>query len=188
MNIIQVNRTFITIGGVTRVTIDFDSVERTNGFLLDYISKRGQEVVAIMNIIQVNGTIITIGGVTIDFDSIERANDFLLGYISKYGQEVVSVPVSAKVEDSTLKGLVALYGDIEIENLGLSVRSYNCLKRAGINTVEDVLKLDYNAVTRIRNLGRHSILEIQDNINDFVRIDYIDWASQVPYSDYEEVR
>lgn len=141
-----------------------------------------------MNIIQVNGTFVTIGGITIDFDSIERANGFLLDYISKHGQEVVSVPSVAKVEDSTLNGLVALYGDIEIENLNLSVRSYNCLKRAGINTVEQILKLDYNAVTRVRNLGRRSMLEIQDNVNEFVRNDYIDWASQVPYSDYEEVR
>lgn len=130
-----------------------------------------------MNIVQVNGTFVTVGGITIDFDSAERANSFLLDYISKHGQEVVPVKVEkiVKVEDTMLIGLVALYGDIEIENLDLSVRSYNVLKRAGINTIGQVLRLDYDTVSRIRNMGRRSMEEIQDNVNDFVRVDYVNW-------------
>ena len=47
-----------------------------------------------------------------------------------------------------------------IENLDLSVRSYNCLKRAGTNTIEDLLEMNAEKVLLIRNLGRKSTEEI----------------------------
>ena len=50
---------------------------------------------------------------------------------------------------------------IPIEDLDLSVRAYNCLKRAGVNTVEDILKKDEDEMWRIKNLGRNCIDEIR---------------------------
>jgi len=47
-----------------------------------------------------------------------------------------------------------------IEHLDLSVRSYNCLRRAGINTLGDIAKLSCMELTRIRNLGKRSWDEI----------------------------
>ena len=47
-----------------------------------------------------------------------------------------------------------------LEEMELSVRCYNVLKRAGIKTAQDVAKLDYNQLIRIRNLGKHSYDEI----------------------------
>ena len=47
-----------------------------------------------------------------------------------------------------------------IEELDLSVRSYNCLKRANINTVGDLTKRSYNNLICVRNLGRKSLDEV----------------------------
>ena len=47
-----------------------------------------------------------------------------------------------------------------IEELDLSVRSFNCLKRAGINTVEDLLNKSEEDMMKVRNLGRKSLEEV----------------------------
>ena len=44
-----------------------------------------------------------------------------------------------------------------IEELDLSVRSFNCLKRAGINTVEDLINTSQEDMMKLRNLGRKSL-------------------------------
>ena len=56
----------------------------------------------------------------------------------------------------------------EIEKLNLSVRSYNCLKRAGLYTVNDVIEaIKENSLWKIRNLGKNSIAEIHVRIYEF---------------------
>lgn len=47
-----------------------------------------------------------------------------------------------------------------IEELDLSVRSYNCLKRAGINTVQDLTTRSESDMMKVRNLGRKSLEEV----------------------------
>ena len=47
-----------------------------------------------------------------------------------------------------------------IEELDLSVRSFNCLKRAGINTVEDLISKTEEDMMKVRNLGRKSLEEV----------------------------
>ena len=49
--------------------------------------------------------------------------------------------------------------EMTIEELDLSVRSYNCLKRAGINTVEDLTNKTEEDMMKVRNLGRKSLEE-----------------------------
>ncbi len=50
--------------------------------------------------------------------------------------------------------------EMTIEELDLSVRSFNCLKRAGINTVEDLTNKSENDMMKVRNLGRKSLEEV----------------------------
>ena len=50
--------------------------------------------------------------------------------------------------------------EMTIEELDLSVRSYNCLKRAGINTVEDLINKSEEDMMKVRNLGRKSLEEV----------------------------
>ena len=57
------------------------------------------------------------------------------------------------------KGMVMM-----IEDLDLSVRSYNCLKRAGIQTVEELTQKTEDEMMRVRNLGKKSLKEVKDKI------------------------
>ncbi len=50
--------------------------------------------------------------------------------------------------------------EMTIEELDLSVRSFNCLKRAGINTVEDLINKSEDDMMKVRNLGRKSLEEV----------------------------
>jgi DNA-directed RNA polymerase subunit alpha len=55
--------------------------------------------------------------------------------------------------------------EMTIEELDLSVRSYNCLKRAGINTVEDLASKTEEDMMKVRNLGRKSLEEVMNKLN-----------------------
>ena len=61
------------------------------------------------------------------------------------------------VKDDSAKEKVL---EMTIEELDLSVRSFNCLKRAGINTVEDLINKTEEDMMRVRNLGRKSLDEV----------------------------
>ena len=50
--------------------------------------------------------------------------------------------------------------EMNIDELELSVRSYNCLKRAGINTVEELTNKTSDDMMKVRNLGRKSLEEV----------------------------
>lgn len=60
------------------------------------------------------------------------------------------------VENTTRENAKNLYGNIAIEELQLSVRAYNCLKRAQINTVADLLKYSPEQLQELRNFGKKS--------------------------------
>ena len=53
-----------------------------------------------------------------------------------------------------------------IEEIEFSVRAYNCLKRAGINTVQDLISKKEADVTKIRNLGKKSLKEVIDKVKE----------------------
>ena len=55
--------------------------------------------------------------------------------------------------------------EMTIEELDLSVRSYNCLKRAGINTVEDLINKSEEDMMKVRNLGRKSLEEVINKLH-----------------------
>ena len=53
-----------------------------------------------------------------------------------------------------------------IEEIEFSVRAYNCLKRAGVNTVEDLINKKESEVNKIRNLGKKSLKEVLDKVKE----------------------
>lgn len=55
--------------------------------------------------------------------------------------------------------------EMTIEELDLSVRSFNCLKRAGINTVEDLIAKTEEDMMKVRNLGRKSLEEVMNKLH-----------------------
>ncbi len=66
-----------------------------------------------------------------------------------------------KQDDSKEKVL-----EMNIDELELSVRSYNCLKRAGINTVEELINKTPDDMMKVRNLGRKSLEEVLNKLKD----------------------
>ena len=69
--------------------------------------------------------------------------------------------MNAKQEDSKLKKL-----ETSIDDLDFSVRAYNCLKRANINTLGDLTEKTELEMMKIRNLGKKSLKEVIDKIKD----------------------
>ena len=69
--------------------------------------------------------------------------------------------MNAKQEDSKLKKL-----ETSIDDLDFSVRAYNCLKRAGVNTLGDLTEKSELEMMKIRNLGKKSLKEVMDKIKD----------------------
>ena len=67
--------------------------------------------------------------------------------------------MNAKQEDSKLKKL-----ETSIDDLDFSVRAYNCLKRANINTLGDLTEKTETEMMKIRNLGKKSLKEVMDKI------------------------
>ena len=56
--------------------------------------------------------------------------------------------------------------DMTIEELDLSVRSYNCLKRAGINTVGELVRKTEEEMMKVRNLGKKSLEEVENKLKE----------------------
>jgi len=68
----------------------------------------------------------------------------------------------SKEEDEQVKVL-----EMPIEEMDLSVRSYNCLKRANINTVDDLIKKSKGDMLKVRNLGLKSIEEVVAKLQSY---------------------
>ena len=66
-----------------------------------------------------------------------------------------------KTEDPKVKAL-----ETTIEDLDFSVRAYNCLKRAGIHTLQDLVNKSEADMMKIRNLGKKSLKEVLDKVRD----------------------
>ena len=69
--------------------------------------------------------------------------------------------MNAIQEDSKMKKL-----ETSIDDLDFSVRAYNCLKRAGVNTLGDLTEKSELEMMKIRNLGKKSLKEVMDKIKD----------------------
>ncbi len=71
-------------------------------------------------------------------------------------EDVETESIMAEKNDNAKKKVL----DLTIDELDLSVRSFNCLKRAGINTVEDLTNKTEEDMMKVRNLGRKSLEEV----------------------------
>ena len=71
------------------------------------------------------------------------------------------IPVSMVQPEADDKGKVL---EMTIEELDLSVRAYNCLKRAGINSVAELVQRNQEDMMKVRNLGRKSLEEVEQKL------------------------
>ncbi len=75
-------------------------------------------------------------------------------------EEIDNVEIMVEKEEDEKDKLM----EMTIEELDLSVRSYNCLKRAGINTVAELTERTPEDMMKVRNLGKKSLQEVQEKL------------------------
>ena len=86
-----------------------------------------------------------------------------VGLFVELCEEMANVEILvSKEEDKQVKIL-----ELPIEEMDLSVRSYNCLKRAGVNTVEDIVKKSRSDMLKVKNLGIKSIDEVIQKLESY---------------------
>jgi DNA-directed RNA polymerase subunit alpha len=102
---------------------------------------------------------VTTNGTTTPDEAVSLAAKILIEHLELFmnlSESAANTEVLVNKPDS--KGNEVL--KMTIEELDLSVRSYNCLKRAGVNTVEDLASKTEEDMMRVRNLGRKSLEEV----------------------------
>ena len=96
-------------------------------------------------------------------EAVSLASKILCEYLGQFvslTNHVSDVEIMVVKDDGKKEKVL----ETTIEELDLSVRSYNCLKRAGINTVEELIKKDEEEMMKVRNLGRKSLEEVQQKL------------------------
>ena len=78
-------------------------------------------------------------------------------------ETIRDLDILIKTEDDKQQQILKM----AIEEMDLSVRSYNCLKRANIHTVEDLTKKTEDDMLKVRNLGRKSLEEVIQKLDSY---------------------
>ena len=105
--------------------------------------------------------------------------DTRVGNVTNYDKLTLEVWTDGSVEPDTAvsmaSGIMIDYlkmfqpagtGSVSIDDLDLSVRSNNCLRRAGINTVDELIQRTEEDMMKVRNLGRKSLEEVKKKLSD----------------------
>ena len=95
-------------------------------------------------------------------EAISMAARILTDQLSLFiGLTDQTMPVGAVEPEEDNMGKVL---EMNIEDLDLSVRAYNCLKRAGINTVSELVQRNQEDMMKVRNLGKKSLEEVEQKL------------------------
>lgn len=96
--------------------------------------------------------------------SVALASKILIEHIGLLTEvDTISTTIDSLIKP-TIAEPSANKSNMLIEDLDLSVRSYNCLKRAGIATVEELIQKSEDEMIKVRNLGKKSLKEVKDKI------------------------
>jgi DNA-directed RNA polymerase subunit alpha len=98
-------------------------------------------------------------------DAISLSAKILTDHLSLFVELSDEIGKSSTVVEKSEDGPDGVF-EMTIEELDLSVRSFNCLKRAGINTVADLANTTEEDMMKVRNLGRKSFEEVVKKMAD----------------------
>ncbi|MDY6267833.1 DNA-directed RNA polymerase subunit alpha [Selenomonas bovis] len=102
-------------------------------------------------------------------EAVSKAAGILVIHLKLF-QNMDGIPEEEEVEETTFpeeeEDTSSKVLDMTIEDLDLSVRSFNCLKRANINTVADLTAKTEDDMMKVRNLGRKSLEEVKKKLED----------------------
>lgn len=93
-------------------------------------------------------------------EAVQEASRTLIDYFRLFAGTAAGVEVPVGPEADEASKLATM----PIEELDLSVRPYNCLKRAGINTVGDLLQRTEDEIVAVKNFGRKSLDEVKEKL------------------------
>lgn len=107
---------------------------------------------------------VTTDGSITAVEAIETASQILISHFERFLelQEISEKELDA-FKDEEIKS-TEKFNNMSIEELDLSVRSYNCLKRQGFQTVQELTQISEDEMMKFRNLGKKSLKEIQDKL------------------------
>lgn len=97
------------------------------------------------------------------YEAISLAAKILVEHLNMFVEltyMAVNMEVMSEAQSDTTNKVL----DMTIEELDLSVRSYNCLKRAGIQTVQDLAAKSEDDMIKVRNLGKKSLKEVKEKL------------------------
>lgn len=97
------------------------------------------------------------------YEAISLAAKILVEHLNMFVEltdMAMNMEVMSEVQSDTTNKVL----DMTIEELDFSVRSYNCLKRAGIQTVQDLASKSEDDMIKVRNLGKKSLKEVKDKL------------------------
>ena len=97
------------------------------------------------------------------FEAISLAAKVLVEHLNMFvelSDKAMNMEVMSEAQSDTTNKVL----DMTIEELDLSVRSYNCLKRAGIQTVQDLASKSEDDMIKVRNLGKKSLKEVKEKL------------------------
>ncbi|MBR1806820.1 MAG: DNA-directed RNA polymerase subunit alpha [Selenomonadaceae bacterium] len=106
-------------------------------------------------------------------EAVAKAAKILIAHMNLFqnmdgiGPEPEPEPEKEKIEPEPVDDSNFTLDKTTIEDLDLSVRSYNCLKRASINTLADLVDKTEDEMMKVRNLGRKSLEEVKKKMEDF---------------------
>jgi len=107
--------------------------------------------------VQTNGTISAKDAVSYGAKILNEHLSLFVNLSEENGDKQILIDSNATITDKVL--------GMTIEELDMSVRSFNCLKRAGINTVEDLVNKTEDEMIKVRNLGKKSLDEVRAKLH-----------------------
>lgn len=100
-------------------------------------------------------------------EALTIAGKILKDHIEKFITEEIEEPFKQEEEEIDAESIrIANLLRTSIEDLNLSVRAYNCLKSANINTISELVSKDESELLRFRNFGKKSLNELQEVIEE----------------------
>ncbi len=102
-------------------------------------------------------------------EAVNMASGILIDYLKLFHTGDTDTPIISVAGGSEAEGAEPKKegpGAMSIDDLDLSVRSNNCLRRAGINTVEELTMKSEEDMMKVRNLGRKSLDEVKKKLSD----------------------
>jgi DNA-directed RNA polymerase subunit alpha len=102
-------------------------------------------------------------------EAIKEASRIMIHHLMLITDEYISIPDDSSRRDDVVDEHVLHMRKLlktSLEDLDLSVRAYNCLKAAKINTLAELVRYDTHELLKFRNFGKKSLVEIEELLQD----------------------